>query len=562
MVEDKKDLRGLTETLIAKKIITPEQLQKALDYASTQGIPVRRALLKLKYISEDHLLSFYQEQLGIPSIALDDFIFDETLLLSFPEELAQKHIMVPLFKTNKVLTVAISDPLNILALDEAKMKTGMKIEAVASKESSILSIIDKYYQVKESVEEVIGSIKADQMAISEEEIDKLQKAAEEAPIIKLVNLIIKQSVEEGASDVHIEPEEKELRVRYRVDGILHDVFHFPKHLQLAIISRIKIMSNLNIAVKRSPQDGRIGLRVAGKEIDIRVSCFPTDWGENVVLRILDASSILIPLESLGFNPENLEKFSSIIKMPHGILLVTGPTGSGKTTTLYSALNTINTVDKNIITVEDPIEYHLPGVRQSQVDPKAGLTFASGLRSILRQDPDVIMVGEIRDGETAAIAVQAALTGHLVFSTLHTNDAPGGLTRLVDMGVEPFLISSSVIAILAQRLVRRVCRSCKQEFKPDPKLLAELGIKDKNMVFFQGKGCPACKQTGYKGRLSIFEFMLINDEVRDLIMHKASSAEIKASAQKHGMKTLREDGLVKVASGFTSLEEVLRVTGDV
>ena len=517
------------------------------------------------------LPAFFEEQLGIPKVDLRSYLIDPKILALVPESLAKKHTIIPLFKTGDTLTIATADPLNVFAIDEVRIKTKSNVEPAVATETEIKDAINQYYKVGGSIEDVIKSMDVQSLVIEEgkeekEEVDdaeKLRNIAEEAPIIKLVNLIIMQAIRDKASDIHVEPEDDRLIVRYRVDGILHEQVTIPKQMQAAVLSRIKIMSDMNIATKRVPQDGRFKLNIEGNRIDMRVSALPTVYGENIVMRILETSSILIGLERLGFNEKNLENFKSLIVKPHGIILVTGPTGSGKTTTLYSALNVIDTPDKNIITVEDPVEYQLKRVRQSQINQKAGMTFANGLRSILRQDPDVIMVGEIRDLETAEISVQAALTGHLVFSTLHTNDAPSSLTRLVDMGVEPFLISSSVIAIIAQRLVRKICKDCKHSYVPSKEILDRLGaqLPKTGLKFYRGEGCKSCKNTGYKGRIGIFEMLMLDDKIRDMILTKVSSNQIKDAAQEAGMKTLREDGIEKVLDGSTTIDEVIRVTQD-
>jgi len=558
--------KSLGESLVEQKIITEADLKRAVAESEKTGELLRRSLVKLGLVSEEDIISFYEEQLGIPHVDLSNYLIDAKTAKLVPEALARKYHVVPLFKTGDTLTLAMADPLNVIALDDLRLKTGCTIEPVVAAENDIKQATNQYYGTGGSIEEVIKSIKTDDMAVSateqEEEIslEKLHDMAEEAPIIRLVNLIIMQNLRDGASDIHIEPEHDELRVRSRIDGVMHDSTKIPKHMQAAVLSRLKIMADLNIAIKRIPQDGRFQINLEGTQIDVRVSCFPTVHGENIVMRLLDTSSVLLGLEQLGFSKGTLEEFQSLIKKPHGIVLVTGPTGSGKTTTLYSALNTINTPDKNIITLEDPVEYQLKGIRQAQVNPKVGMTFASGLRSILRQDPDVVMVGEIRDKETAEIAVQAALTGHLVFSTLHTNDAPGALTRMTDMGIEPFLISSSVLAILAQRLVRTICTNCKESYKAPAKLLSELGIDGKKDVkFFRGKGCNNCKHTGYKGRIGIYELMLMSDKIGDMVLARNASTAIKKTAQSEGMKTLKEDGIQKVLDGLTTIDEVMRVT---
>jgi type II secretion system protein E len=444
-----------------------------------------------------------------------------------------------------------------------RIKTNLIIEPAVATEAEIKKALNEHYGAKGTMEDLIRTIDERKLGIEEgKELDirQLEGIIEEPIVIKLVNLIIMKAVREGASDIHIEPEEESLKTRFRVDGMLHEVSSPPKYLQSAIISRIKIMANLDIAERRIPQDGRFAIKMEGKEVDVRVSCVPTIYGENLVMRLLDISSALLTLNQLGFSKGILEKFQKLISRPHGIILVTGPTGSGKTTTLYASLDKINTIEKNIITIEDPVEYKLEGVRQIQVNPKVDLTFANGLRSILRQDPDVIMVGEIRDYEAAEIAIHAALTGHLVFSTLHTNDAPGAITRMIDMGVEPFLVSSSVIGILAQRLVRTVCPECKEKYTPTKEELKDIGLSDKEkIVFYRGKGCDRCMNTGYKGRIGIYELMVVDDKIRHLTTAKTAVDEIRKQSRSSGMVTLMTDGVQKIKEGLTTVEEVLRVT---
>lgn len=560
---------SLEQFLLEKKLLTKEALQKAIKDSHKKGLSLRKLLIENKLLQEKDLLDYYEKELNVARANLSQIQPDPNLITILPETFARKNMVVPIFKSANTLMVAMANPLDIIIIDEMRLKTGCNIEPMVASESEVNEGINHYYGLSTgSIEDVIKSIDDENIKIEgeklaeEEEIDasRLANMAEEAPIVKLVNIIILQAIKDGASDIHIEPEEKIVKVRYRIDGILHDSGTIPKHMQAAVISRIKIMSDLNIAVKRAPQDGRFQIKLDRGPIDFRVSSFPTIYGENVVMRILDPTSIMIGLEQLGFSENNFKAIKSLIDKPHGIILVTGPTGSGKTTTLYSALNAINSPDKNIITVEDPVEYRLPGIRQSQINPKTGLTFAAGLRSILRQDPDIIMVGEIRDLETAEIAIQAALTGHLVFATLHTNDAPGALTRLTDMGVEPFLIASSVIAVLAQRLVRTICKNCKASYQPSEKELATLNLNGKNKINFQsGKGCDNCKKTGYRGRIGIYELMLVSEKIRELLMSRSASNIIKKTAQEEGMKTLREDGIDKISQGLTTIEEVVRVT---
>lgn len=466
---------------------------------------------------------------SVPEVDLSSYAIDASLLALVPASLAQKHKLIPLFKVGNTLTIVMADPKNIIALDEVRAAVKMDVSVVKASLQDLEDAIAENYGISGVVETALRDYRPPEGGIA-------RAAAEvDAPVIKLVGEVISQAIRERASDIHIEPEEKDVRVRYRVDGLLHEELKLPPHMLAPVVSRIKVLATMNIAESRVPQDGRFEIEHEKRKVDLRVSTLPSAYGEKVVMRILDKSAMLLKLPDIGFSKENLDKFLKIIHKPHGIILVTGPTGSGKTTTLYAALSEINSKELNVITVEDPIEYELPGVTQSQVNVKAGLTFGTALRSILRQDPDVILIGEIRDLETASIAIQSALTGHLVFSTLHTNDAPGALTRLTDMGVEPFLISSSVEAILAQRLVRTICKKCNK------------------------KGCKACKNTGYRGRIGIFELLLLDENVRKMINEKASSDEIRKYAVGHGMQAMYTDGLEKVAAGITALEEVLRVT---
>ena len=566
----KKHKKSLGESLVEDGIITSEQLTKAKLEEKRTGLRLRKVLVKMGVIAEEDLVYFLSNKLGLPRIELSSYLIDSKIIELVPEELARKHELVPLFKIGNRITCAMIDPWNVFALDEIRMKTSLIVEPAVATETEIKKALDEHYGAKGTMEEVIKSIDEKGLGIKEgKEVDlkELEGIVEEPVVIKLVNLIIMKAVRESSSDIHIEPEENVLKTRFRVDGVLHEVSSPPKHLQSAIISRIKIMAGLDIAERRTPQDGRFTIKMEGREIDIRVSCMPTLYGENVVLRILDVSSALLTLKEIGFPKEVLEKYQKLIFHPHGMILVTGPTGCGKTTTLYVSLDKINTVEKNIITIEDPVEYKLEGIRQIQVNPKVDLTFANGLRSILRQDPDIIMVGEIRDSETAEIAIQAALTGHLVFSTLHTNDASGALTRMIDMGVEPFLVSSSVIGVLAQRLVRMICKDCKEEYTPTEETLRDVGLLDEprttnhepRIKFYRGKGCAKCMKTGYKGRIGIFELMIMDEDIRKLTIAKTSHDEIKKQAVASGMITLKQDGIQKVKNGLTTVEEMLRVT---
>jgi len=535
----RQEKKSLGEWLVEQGIINQKALEDAQAQEKASGEPLRKVLIRSGSISEEDMVNFISQQMGIQRIDLSNYLIDSKVVDLVPEILARKYQLVPILKIGRNLTCVMADPLNIFALDELRVKTGLTIEPAVATETEIKKAIDEAYSVKGSMDDVIKSMDEQKVGVHQEgeeiELSKLKGMVEEPPVIRLVNMMIMDAVSQGVSDIHIEPEENKLAIRFRIDGVLRHEKAPPKHFQSAIVSRIKVLANMDIAERRKPQDGRFHIKMGNHDIDIRVSSVPTSFGENVVMRLLDSSSILFGLEQLGFSTETLKVYQELLKRPNGIILVTGPTGSGKTSTLYASLHSINTPDRNIITIEDPVEYHLEGVRQIQVNPQVDLTFATGLRSILRQDPDVIMVGEIRDIETSEIAIQAALTGHLVFATLHTNDAPGAITRLVDMGVEPFLIASSVAGVVAQRLVRIFCKDCK------------------------GKGCKKCHDTGYRGRQAISELMRLDEEIRKLVMKKSSSEEIRKVAIKNGMKPLREDGLTKVESGLTSKEEVFRVT---
>lgn len=560
----KKERKSLGESLVEEGIITLGQLKQAQDEEKHSGQRLRNSLVKMGFIAEDDLVAFLSEKLGLPRIELENYLIDPKIVELVPEALARKYELIPVLKIGNRLTCAMVDPWNVFALDEIRARTGLVIDPAVATESEIRKALGEYYGAKGSMADLIKAIDEKKLGLEPgEEIDtkKLQGISDEPVVIRLVHLIIMQAIKDGASDIHIEPEENTLEMRFRVDGILREINAPPKHLQSAIISRIKIMASLNIAERRAPQDGRFTVNLEGRQVDVRVSCVPTIYGENVVLRLLDVSNALLGLEQLGLSKEALSRYYKLITRPHGIILVTGPTGSGKTTTLYASLSKINTPEKNIITIEDPVEYKLSGIRQIQVDGKVNLTFANGLRSILRQDPNIIMVGEIRDSETAEIAIQAALTGHLVFSTLHTNDAPGAITRLIDMGIEPFLASSSVIGVLAQRLVRKICPDCKEEYAPTQEALKDMGLlnEPQGEVFYRGKGCVKCLDSGYKGRIGIYEFMLIDDMIRNSIIAKTPTDEIRKLACSAGMATLMQDGIEKIRQGLTTVEEVLRVT---
>jgi len=567
MLRNKKT-KLLGESLVDKKIITPDQLQEALLAQKGTTLRLGQLLIKKGLAIEDDILAALSENYGMPYQKNIEFDDPDGIFSKIPVHFLRKNKIVPFKCVNRTVFIAIEDVLNIQPIDDLKMLyPDFHFEPVLTSERELQKTISSHFDVlkSESTNDVIENLEeADFEILSSPimETEDILDMANEAPIIRLVNMFLKQAVTDRASDIHIEPYEKDLIVRFRIDGILYQMFTPPKKFQGAIISRIKIMANLNIAENRLPQDGRFQIKIGGKDIDIRVSIFPTYFGERVVLRLLNKSDMLFDLNSLGFSSETLEVFNSLLEKSHGIILVTGPTGSGKTTTLYSALSRLNKPDVNILTVEDPIEYQIHNIGQMQVKPKIELTFANGLRSILRQDPDIIMIGEIRDLETAEIAVQAALTGHKVFSTLHTNDAASGITRLIDMGVEPFLIASSVNAFLAQRLVRTICPECRESYKPSAKMLSKLNIKpsqQKNRKFYRGRGCPNCLNTGYRGRTGIYELLTVTEDVRKAVLTHAEAHEIKSIAIKEGMITLFEDGTKKVLSGETTIEEVLRVS---
>jgi type IV pilus assembly protein PilB len=559
----KTEKKRLGDILVRAGLITPDQVAVAIEAQKKTKERLGKTLIRLGFVTEENLIKTLAHQLKINSINLKEEQLDPSLAKLIPDKIARRHSVVPVAKMGQVLMVAMADPLNIFALDDLAFKTGLEIEPVIASEHDILQSLDKLYE--STFMDKIDSAPEDlQIFVTEEEVLEPEGGAvevDEGPISQLVNLIISEAIKDRCSDIHIEPDEKSLRIRYRIDGILKETSSLGPRFIAPVISRIKIMSKMDIAEKRFPQDGRFKFVVDNKIIDSRVSSFPTIYGENVVMRILDQTSIIIPLEELGFVPRDMEKIRYLIQKPYGFILVTGPTGSGKTTTLYAVLNTINSPEKHIVTLEDPVEYRLDLIRQCQINVKAGLTFAVGLRSILRQDPDGIMVGEIRDFETAEIAVQSALTGHLVLSTLHTNDAPSSLVRLADMGVDPFLISSSVEGVIAQRLVRVICLRCKEPYSASGAEIQDLRLSpDQEVILHRGKGCPFCKGTGYKGRLGIFEVLIVDHEIKEMILRKTTQREIEDYARlKQGMKSLREDGIAKVLAGITTVEELNRVT---
>jgi type IV pilus assembly protein PilB len=559
MVVPRQKRKMIGELLVEGGVITTEQLDKALAEQRRRGGRIGEVLKSLEYVSEKTMIEFLGRQMGIPHTDLSSVSIDPSLVKIVPETMARRHQVVPLYQEGRDLTVAMVDPLNVFAIDDIRRLTRCEIFPTVATEREVLRAIDRYYSMTESMQEVVRGID-EQKAVEEERPATLEMMAEETPVVKLVNMIILQAVRERSSDIHVEPDADSLRIRYRVDGLLREVMSPPKHLHAGLTSRLKIQAGLDIAEKRVSQDGRFQMTVSGRSLDVRLSTLPTIFGEKIVMRLLDKTAGLVPLEDLGVSSDQLPRFKQWIHRPYGFILVTGPTGSGKTTTLYSALNVINSIQKNIITIEDPVEYQIRLINQVQVNPKAGVTFASGLRSIVRQDPDIIMVGEIRDRETANIAIQAALTGHLVFSTLHTNDAAGAVARLVEMEIEPFLVASSLVGVVGQRLVRKVCSRCRITYPSTPELLEDLGLpKGQAVEFVRGQGCNDCRETGYAGRAGIFELMPMSEGIRRLVVGKASSAEIRQLAIREGMRSLREEGLRKALSGVTSVEEVLQVT---
>jgi type IV pilus assembly protein PilB len=568
------------ELLVKENLITTEQLDLALKHQRQNGGRLGSILIGMGFVEDDDITALLSKKYGVPSINLTFFEIDAAVIKLIPMDVAQKYMIVPLSRVGSTLTVASADPTNVFAMDDIKFMTGFNVEPVVATETSISEALEKYYGTPHSIElkkvyDQIAQVERDgvdldlEAAPDEEQettLDQLQRAGEDAPIIKLVNLLLSDSIKKGASDIHVEPYEKDFRVRFRVDGILYNMMNPPLRLKDAITSRIKIMAKMDISEKRLPQDGRIKIRTSfdskKKEIDYRVSTLPTLFGEKIVLRILDRDTLPLDMSKLGFEESSLKRVEAAIAKPYGMVLVTGPTGSGKTSTLYSALNRLNTIETNIMTAEDPVEYNFKGINQVQIKEQIGLTFAAALRSFLRQDPNIILVGEIRDFETTEIAIKAALTGHLVLSSLHTNDAPSTISRLLNMGIEPFLVATSVHLICAQRLIRKVCQDCKTELKTPLQALINAGFSQedaKNIHTYKGEGCKTCNGTGYKGRIGMYEVMDIGEDIQELILVGASAREIRRKAVEEGMMTLRHSGLAKIKSGLTTLEEVLRET---
>lgn len=561
-----KTLMTFGEILLASKKITHEELDRALAVQKNTGKKLGKILVEMGMLEEKEAFEFLALQLNIPLIDLGNMTIDPDVIQLVPEKLIRKYQVVPILKKTNVLVVAVIDPLNVDAIDDVSRITRHEIEPVLCTETAMSEFIDHLFGKVDLVEETLKGISDEESFefIEEDEerdieADRLRDIALDTPVIRFVNNLLIQAIREGASDIHIEPEEKNLRVRIRIDGVLHEIPSPPKRMQLPIISRIKIMSKMDIANMRIPQDGRFDVKIDGKDVSLRISTFPTFFGENVVIRILDKSTANYGIESIGLFPEDQERLEAIVKRRYGFLLATGPTGSGKTTTLYALLKCINSVEKNIITIEDPVEYTLDLIRQSQVNPKAGLSFDTGLRAILRQDPDLIMVGEIRDRETSAIAIQSALTGHMVFSTLHTNDAASAVTRLVEMGNEPYLVSSSLSAVIAQRLVRTICEKCKESYTPSEEFLKELGITPgKKILLYRGAGCDHCKQTGFKGRTAISEILIVDKEIRELIIERTSTDRILNTARNAGMRLMRENAIAKATQGIVEINEAMSV----
>ena len=593
----------LGEILVRENLISAQHLREALDYQREHGGRLGYNLVKLGLVTDDMITAVLSRQYGIPSVNLDLFKIDEPVLRLIPQEVAQKYSVIPLSRVGATLTLAMVDPTNVFAMDDIKFMTGLNVEPVVVAEVSIQQAIAKYYGTSreielsavtvddavfepvdartgnggithadlvslDSIDFEVGRTEDVEVVEDNEEIDlsTLSRLSEDAPVVRLVNVLLVDALRRGASDIHVEPYEKELRIRFRIDGVLYDVMHPPLKLRDALISRVKIMSKLDISEKRLPQDGRIKIKVKvdarSRELDFRVSTLPTLFGEKVVLRLLDKENLMLDMHKLGFEPESLTKFRRNISKPYGMVLVTGPTGSGKTNTLYSALQSLNTIQTNIMTAEDPVEFNLMGINQVQMKEQIGLNFAAALRAFLRQDPNIVLVGEIRDFETAEIAIKAALTGHLVLSTLHTNDAPSTISRLMNMGIEPFLVATSVNLIQAQRLIRRICKDCKREESMPPEALIEVGFsadEASKLKTYKGKGCSTCNNTGYKGRIGLYEVMEVSDEIRELILIGASALELRKKAIDDGMITLRESGLHKIRNGLTTLEEVVRET---
>ena len=562
-----KKVKKIGEILVDAGLITSGQLEEALNVSKRTGARLGRTLVNIGVVTEEGIAQALAHQFNIPYVSLSGVIIEPQIIKLIPEALARRYKVIPFAKEGNTIRVAMFDPLDVFATDDLKKVSGCQILSSVATELDIQRAIDQYYGTAGSIEEIARRIEGAEIELLKGEEDmpeKLERIAGAASVIQLVNLMISQAVAERASDIHIEPDEEVLRVRMRVDGILHEMNNLSLKLHPAVLSRVKILGGLDIAEKRLPQDGRFNIKVGNSDIDIRLSTLPIIFGEKAVMRLLDKTSLLLKLEELTPFPDTLEILKKMVKKPFGMILLTGPTGSGKTTTAYTILSMINSIDKNIVTVEDPVEYKLKIINQVQVNIKVGITFANALRHILRQDPDIVMIGEIRDRETAEIAIHAALTGHLVISTIHTNNAIGTITRLIDMGIEPFLISSAITCLVGQRLIRGICQKCKVSYQPSANILKELGIPvaEKFPLFYKGKGCAACKGSGLKGRLGIFETLVINEDIRKLILEKSDAGKILEASIKHGFKTLRHEGIRAVLNGYTTIEEVLQATQEI
>ncbi len=571
MVVSHRQRRVLGELLKDKGLINDKQLQEALENQRETKRLLGQVLIDLAFVKEADVVRAIGEQTGMPSINLDQLEIPGDVIKRVSASIARIYKVIPVKWEDNTLTVAMADPLNVHTLNDLRFLLGCEVRGAISTEDHVEKSIEKHYGTEmESLGDLLEELgqKAGEMPEPEEDKDSevdiqhLQQLAEQAPVVKLLNLVLMQAIKARTSDIHFEPFEDQFKIRYRVDGTLYEMVPPPKHLSLALASRIKVMANLDIAERRLPQDGRIQLNMGGREVDLRISTLPTVFGESIVMRVLDKSVVMLSLEHIGMSPDELRKFEQLIKKPNGIILATGPTGCGKTTTLYSALRVLNGPEVKIITTEDPVEYNIPGIMQVQIREAIGLTFDRCLRHILRQDPDIILVGEVRDSETAETAIQASLTGHLVLSTLHTNDAPSTITRLIDMQIEPFLLTSTLEAVLAQRLVRTICQNCREPYQPGAEELEALDLtmkESKELIFYRGKGCDLCNNVGYKGRTGIFELLLMSEEIRVLIVGRAPTKDIRAKAREQGMRTMREDGLDKIYRGITTIEEIVRAT---